>query len=104
MAGLDRDPYDGAVQLDLGPAHHLAIPPARVVQLRGSSIAEFHDSRIAAFRHYFDDSEMLQRRARRVPAHLRWSSALLEQLRGDLERPSAPFPGGGGPVRSPARR
>jgi hypothetical protein len=55
-------------------------PTGGLVHLRGMSIAEFRDSRIAAFRHYFDDSEMLQD-VPGVPAHLRWSSALLEQLR-----------------------
>jgi hypothetical protein len=47
-------------------------PTGGRVQLLGASFAEFRGSRICAFRHYFDDSELLAG----VPgtsAHLRWS-------------------------------
>ena len=47
-------------------------PTGGPVRLPGASVAEFRDHRIRAFRHYFDDSELLAA-APRAPSHLRWS-------------------------------
>ncbi|MET0325932.1 MAG: nuclear transport factor 2 family protein [Ilumatobacteraceae bacterium] len=49
-------------------------PTGGRVQLRGASVAEFRDVRIAAFRHYFDDSQLLDDLPG-VPDQLRWMSA-----------------------------
>jgi len=49
-------------------------PTGGRVQLRGASVAEFRGSRIAAFRHYFDDSQLLDELPG-VPDQLRWMSA-----------------------------
>jgi len=54
-------------------------PTGGVVQLRGSSIAVFRNARIASFRHEVDDSEM-RSDLPQVPAHVRWSSALLDRV------------------------
>ena len=51
----------------------LVEPTWGVVQMSGSSFATFTGDRISSFRHYFDDSELLDRVAG-VPAHLRWSA------------------------------
>jgi limonene-1,2-epoxide hydrolase len=48
-------------------------PTGAAVRLVGVSVAEFRDQRIAAFRHYFDDSELLVG-VPRTSTHLRWSS------------------------------
>ena len=53
-------------------------PTGGLVHLRGSSVAEFRGTRIASFRHYFDDSELLND-IPRVPAHVRWSSARMDR-------------------------
>jgi ketosteroid isomerase-like protein len=49
-------------------------PTGRPVRMRGVSVAEFRGARIAAFRHYFDDSELFDD-VPGVPAHLRWIGA-----------------------------
>jgi hypothetical protein len=67
--------FSGALMFD---DDLLIEPTGGLVHLRGSSVADFRGSRIASFRHYFDDSEML-RDIPRVPDHVRWSSALLER-------------------------
>jgi hypothetical protein len=46
-------------------------PTGAGVRLQGVSIAEFRGERICAFRHYFDDSALLDR-AGGVPGNLRW--------------------------------
>ena len=46
-------------------------PTGGAVRLPGASVAEFRDHRIRAFRHYFDDSELLAE-APGSPSHLRW--------------------------------
>ena len=46
-------------------------PTGAAVRLPGASVAEFEDHQIRAFRHYFDDSELLAGTAG-VPSHLRW--------------------------------
>lgn len=47
-------------------------PTGDVVRLPGASVAEFHEHRIRAFRHYFDDSELLTG-VPGTPSHLRWT-------------------------------
>ena len=47
-------------------------PTGSAVRLPGASVAEFRDHRIRAFRHYFDDSELLAG-VPGTPSHLRWS-------------------------------
>jgi hypothetical protein len=47
-------------------------PTGGGVRLRGASVAEFRGSRICAFRHYFDDSELLAD-VPGMPSHLRWT-------------------------------
>ncbi len=47
-------------------------PTGDPVRLCGTSIAEFRDHRIRAFRHYFDDSELLAD-VPATPPDLRWS-------------------------------
>ncbi len=47
-------------------------PTGGPVRLPGVSVAEFRDHRIQAFRHYFDDSELLAA-IPGTPSHLRWS-------------------------------
>jgi ketosteroid isomerase-like protein len=47
-------------------------PTGAGVRLPGMSVAEFRGYRIAAFRHYFDDSALLAG-ATGVPSHLRWT-------------------------------
>ena len=49
----------------------LVEPTGERVCLRGASVAEFRGARIAAFRHYFDDSELLDG-VPGVPPHVRW--------------------------------
>jgi len=46
-------------------------PTGGRVKLTGASVAEFRDDRICAFRHYFDDSELIEQ-IPGVPAQLRW--------------------------------
>jgi ketosteroid isomerase-like protein len=46
-------------------------PTGESVRLPGVSVAEFRDYRIRAFRHYFDDSELLAG-VPGTPSHLRW--------------------------------
>jgi hypothetical protein len=46
-------------------------PTGQSVRLPGVSVAEFRDCRIQAFRHYFDDSELLAG-VPGTPRHLRW--------------------------------
>jgi hypothetical protein len=46
-------------------------PTGGAVRLPGASVAEFRDRRIRAFRHYFDDSELLTV-VPSTPSHLRW--------------------------------
>ena len=46
-------------------------PTGGAVHLAGASVAEFRGSRIRAFRHYFDDSELMTR-VPGAPRHLRW--------------------------------
>ena len=47
-------------------------PPVVPCACPGVSVAEFRDHRIRAFRHYFDDSELLAA-VPGTPSHLRWS-------------------------------
>ena len=47
-------------------------PTGGEVHLPGVSIAEFRERRIRAFRHYFDDTELLSG-VPGIPSHLRWS-------------------------------
>ena len=49
----------------------LVEPTGGEVRLPGVSIAEFREHRIRAFRHYFDDSELLDD-VPGTPRHLRW--------------------------------
>jgi ketosteroid isomerase-like protein len=49
-------------------------PTGTRVQLLGASVAEFRENRIASFRHYFDDSQLLDE-VPGVPDQLRWTSA-----------------------------
>ena len=49
-------------------------PTGGRVQLLGVSVAEFRETRIASFRHYFDDSQLLDELPG-VPDQLRWMSA-----------------------------
>jgi ketosteroid isomerase-like protein len=49
----------------------LVEPTGGEVRLPGASVAEFRDHRIRAFRHYFDDSELLAA-VPGTPKHLRW--------------------------------
>ena len=46
-------------------------PTGGEVQLPGATFAEFREDRICAFRHYFDDSELLAGVAG-ISTHLRW--------------------------------
>ena len=46
-------------------------PTGGCVHLPGASVAEFRAQRIRAFRHYFDDSELLTG-VSGIPSHLRW--------------------------------
>ena len=46
-------------------------PTGGAVRLPGVSVAEFHEHRIRAFRHYFDDSELFAD-VPGAPSHLRW--------------------------------
>ena len=46
-------------------------PTGDCVRLPGASVAEFRGRRIAAFRHYFDDSELMAG-VPGTPSHLRW--------------------------------
>jgi hypothetical protein len=46
-------------------------PTGSTVRLPGISVAEFRGRKIRAFRHYFDDSELLSGVAG-TPTHLRW--------------------------------
>ena len=46
-------------------------PTGGVVRLPGASVAEFRGERIRAFRHYFDDTELLAD-VPGAPTHLRW--------------------------------
>ena len=46
-------------------------PTGSTVRLPGVSVAEFHRHQIRAFRHYFDDSELLTGLPG-TPTHLRW--------------------------------
>jgi ketosteroid isomerase-like protein len=46
-------------------------PTGGSVHLPGASVAEFRERRIRAFRHYFDDSELLTG-VPGIPSHLRW--------------------------------
>ncbi len=48
-------------------------PTGQALHLPGASFAEFRGERICAFRHYFDDSELLDGVAG-VHAHLRWTA------------------------------
>ncbi len=52
----------------------LVEPTGGHVRLRGASVAEFRGTRIAEFRHYFDDSELLDG-VPGVPPHVRWRRA-----------------------------
>jgi ketosteroid isomerase-like protein len=54
----------------------LVEPTGQTVTMAGASFAEFRADRIRSFRHYFDDSELLDG-APAVPAHLRWSGRRL---------------------------
>ena len=47
-------------------------PTGSAVRLPGASVAEFREHRIRAFRHYFDDTELLAD-VPGTPSHLRWS-------------------------------
>jgi limonene-1,2-epoxide hydrolase len=47
-------------------------PTGGEVHLPGASVAEFDEHRIRAFRHYFDDSELLAG-VPGTPTHLRWA-------------------------------
>ena len=47
-------------------------PTGGDVNLPGASVAEFREHRIRAFRHYFDDSELLAG-VPGTPTHLRWA-------------------------------
>jgi hypothetical protein len=47
-------------------------PTGGSVRLSGASVAEFRGHRIRAFRHYFDDTELLAG-VPGIPTHLRWS-------------------------------
>jgi len=47
-------------------------PTGSPVRLPGASIAEFREHRIRAFRHYFDDTELLAG-VPGTPSHLRWT-------------------------------
>ena len=47
-------------------------PTGGQVRLPGASVAEFRGHRIKAFRHYFDDTELLAG-VPGAPSHLRWS-------------------------------
>jgi hypothetical protein len=47
-------------------------PTGAGVNLPGASVAEFRERRIRAFRHYFDDSELLSG-VGGIPTHLRWA-------------------------------
>ena len=49
----------------------LVEPTGGEVRLPGASVAEFREHRIRAFRHYFDDSELLAA-VPGTPRHLRW--------------------------------
>jgi SnoaL-like domain len=46
-------------------------PTGDTLRLPGASVAEFRAHRIRAFRHYFDDSELLSG-VPGTPTHLRW--------------------------------
>jgi hypothetical protein len=46
-------------------------PTGGDVRLPGASVAQFSERRIRAFRHYFDDSELLAG-VSGAPRHLRW--------------------------------
>jgi hypothetical protein len=46
-------------------------PTGGEVRLPGASFAEFDDCRIRAFRHYFDDSELVTG-VPGIPGHVRW--------------------------------
>jgi hypothetical protein len=48
-------------------------PTGGEVRLPGISVAEFREHRIRAFRHYFDDSELLAGVPGR-PTHVRWTT------------------------------
>ena len=50
----------------------LVEPTGGEVHLPGASVAEFDEHRICAFRHYFDDSELLAG-VPGTPTHLRWA-------------------------------
>ncbi len=56
----------------------LVEPTGAPVRLRGASVADFRGERIAVFRHYFDDSEVLDGVAG-VPAHVRWLPTATEE-------------------------
>jgi ketosteroid isomerase-like protein len=47
-------------------------PTGGRVELLGASVAEFRDERICAFRHYFDDSELLDQLPG-MSTHVRWT-------------------------------
>ena len=47
-------------------------PTGDQVHLDGVSVAEFRGARISAFRHYFDDTELLAG-VPGTPSHLRWT-------------------------------
>ena len=47
-------------------------PTGGDVRLPGASVAEFREHRIRAFRHYFDDSELLAG-VPGAPSHISWS-------------------------------
>jgi ketosteroid isomerase-like protein len=49
----------------------LVEPTGGEVRLLGASVAEFREHRIRAFRHYFDDSELLAA-VPGTPRHVRW--------------------------------
>ena len=74
-------------------------PTGGRVQLPGASVAEFRRARIRAFRHYFDDSELLAG-VPGTPSHLRWSARSADADAGSL-------PGGDGsssPAATATRR
>jgi ketosteroid isomerase-like protein len=50
----------------------LVEPTGGAVRLPGATVAEFRERRIRAFRHYFDDSELLAG-VPGSPSHLRWT-------------------------------
>jgi hypothetical protein len=50
----------------------LVEPTGGEVHLPGATVAEFREERIRAFRHYFDDSELLAG-VPGTPSHLRWT-------------------------------